>query len=71
MLIVSEKEFNSDDLVNKGLASYQLGKYEEALEYYNKALEIDPNFEEAWFRKGKALGVLLQTCLAIKELKIV
>ena len=36
MLIVSENEFNSDDLVNKGLASYQLGKFEEALEYYNK-----------------------------------
>ena len=39
---MKENNFNSDDWYNKGLTAYQLGNYEEALKYYNKALELDP-----------------------------
>jgi len=35
-----------------------LGRYEEALEYCSKALEIDPSFGAAWYNKGVALEAL-------------
>jgi len=38
-----------DELINKGIALIELGKYQEALEVFDKALEIDP-------RNGCALG---------------
>ena len=40
---------------NKGLALNNLGKYEEAIEWYDKALKIDPNDVNALNNKGKAL----------------
>lgn len=55
---MGENKFNINDLIDKGLNAYQSGEYKEALEYYNKALEIDLNSGEAWFRKGMTVGVL-------------
>ena len=45
-------------LNNKGLALYNLGKYEQAIECYDKALEVDRNYVLAWYNKGNALGNL-------------
>jgi tetratricopeptide (TPR) repeat protein len=45
-------------LNNKGLALDNLGKYEQAIECYDKALEIEPNYILAWYNKGNALGNL-------------
>ena len=39
----------------KVLALYNLGKYEEAIKCYDKAIEIDPNYADAWNNKGLAL----------------
>ncbi|HKU82348.1 MAG TPA: tetratricopeptide repeat protein [Candidatus Tumulicola sp.] len=41
-----------------GLAGTALaaGNPKEALDYYNRALEMDPKNSEAWFGKGKAAG---------------
>ena len=38
--------------VNKGRDFQQFGKYTDALDAYNRAIEIDPNFAEAWEEKG-------------------
>lgn len=35
-----------------------LGRYEEALAAYDKALEIKPDFHLAWYNRGNALGSL-------------
>ena len=40
---------------NKGLALYDMGKYEEAIKAYDKAIEINPEEAGAWYNKGLAL----------------
>lgn len=37
---------------------YNLGKYEEAITYYDKAIQIDPNYAFAWRNKGLSLNML-------------
>jgi tetratricopeptide (TPR) repeat protein len=43
---------------NIGFAFFQLGKYEEALEYYDKALEIDSEYVSGYNLKGVVLDRL-------------
>jgi len=40
---------------NKGAIFKELKKYDEALQYYDKAIEIDPNYANAWVNKGLVL----------------
>lgn len=40
----------------KGMALEKLGRKEEALEYYNKALQIDPNYELAKSNKDRLMA---------------
>ena len=37
---------------------YNQNKYEEAIECYDKAIQINPNYSEAFNNKGLALGDL-------------
>ena len=37
---------------------YQLGRKEEAIESYDKALEINPDLHKAWYLRGAALSHL-------------
>ncbi len=39
-------------LINKGVALKIQGKYDEAIEALDKAIEINPDFAEAWYNKG-------------------
>jgi len=48
----------TEEWFEKGVALDGLGRHEEALDAYNKAIEIDPQFTEAWYGKGFALGRL-------------
>ena len=43
---------------NKGIIFLTRGKYEEAVEYFEKALEINPRFAVAWNNKGVSLSHL-------------
>lgn len=43
---------------DKGIAHFASGRDQEALQCYDKALEIDPNDTIAWTKKGNALFVL-------------
>jgi tetratricopeptide (TPR) repeat protein len=43
------------ELYEKGLLLYKLERYDEAIEYYDKALEIDPKYMLAWYNKGLVL----------------
>jgi tetratricopeptide (TPR) repeat protein len=45
-------------LMTEGNVLMDSGKYDEALGYYNKALNIDPKNSYAWYNKGMALCLL-------------
>jgi len=46
----------AEDWFNKGIALYLQNKYDEAIQAFDKAVEIDPQLAEAWNNKGIALG---------------
>lgn len=48
----------SDIYSNKGYSFYKFKKYKEALEYYNKAIELNPNKAKFYNNKGVALSAL-------------
>jgi tetratricopeptide (TPR) repeat protein/tRNA A-37 threonylcarbamoyl transferase component Bud32 len=43
---------------NKGVSLKNLGRHEEAIHCYDRALEIDPRYRTAWCNKGSALDDL-------------
>lgn len=49
------KSANATDLYSRGNTLYHLNRYSEALTAYNKAIEMRPDYWEAWKDKGKAL----------------
>lgn len=52
----SEEINKSEEYLVMGNTLYSLGKYEEAVDSYNKSLHIDPGNNTAWNNKGLALG---------------
>ena len=42
-------------LDTKGVALVGLGEYEDALKYFDRAIELEPSIAEVWFHKGDAL----------------
>jgi tetratricopeptide (TPR) repeat protein len=56
----------SVDWYQKGPALAQLGKYDEALLTFDKAIEINLQFFEAWYNKGFSLDSLNRYDGAIK-----
>ena len=59
--IISEDFNDASALNNKGDALYNLGRYQEAMIYYDKALAIDPKNIDAIKGKQQALAALNQT----------
>ena len=51
---------------NKGLALDNLDKSDEAIKAYDKAIEINPQYSDAWNNKGIALDNLNKSDEAIK-----
>jgi tetratricopeptide (TPR) repeat protein len=43
---------------NKGTSLFNLGRFEEAIECFNKALDIDSNHAILWSNKGQSLHKL-------------
>lgn len=53
-------------LGNKAVTLAKLGKHNDAIEYFNKLLKLNPNSPEGWFGKGSSLLMLEQHEEAIK-----
>jgi tetratricopeptide (TPR) repeat protein len=59
MKLFGIKLFGKDvTLYNKGESLAGLKKYEDAIECFNKAIEIDPKYKTAWNNKGNVLNEL-------------
>lgn len=43
-----------EDYVSRGLSLTEKGRYDKAIEYYNKAITIDPNYVYAYSNRGIA-----------------
>ncbi len=54
----TEAEFEAWELLNKGVALGSLRRYNEAIDCYDKAIRINPEFAYAWHNKGTALDNL-------------
>jgi tetratricopeptide (TPR) repeat protein len=54
-------------LVQEGIQLFQQGKYEKALDNFNKAIEADPKDAEAYFFKANALALLGKKQEAVAE----
>jgi Flp pilus assembly protein TadD len=48
----------ADNWVDEGNTLYAHGKYDEAIQAYDKAIEINPQDADAWYYKGTALDML-------------
>jgi len=53
-------ELEAWELVNKGFSLVSLGKCQEAIACYDKAIEINPRYADAWYNKGAALGKIAE-----------
>jgi Flp pilus assembly protein TadD len=43
---------------NKGAALDDLNKSDEAIQAYNKAIEIDPNYSDAWYNSAFSYSLI-------------
>jgi tetratricopeptide (TPR) repeat protein len=55
---VTDQKIESQTAINyfKGIAHSIKGQHEQAIPYYNKAIEINPSFANAYFSRGVALA---------------
>jgi len=61
------REKDAIEWASKGHDLYALGRYEEAIQCYDKALQIKPNFAGAWSNRGVTLDEIGQFEEAIKS----
>jgi tetratricopeptide (TPR) repeat protein len=55
-------------LTNKGMVLRDIGRYEEALDLFSKALKQDNNYAKAWMEKGSTLHRLGKYDVALQSL---
>ena len=63
---ISRKELLLKEHILKGNEYYYKKEYNNAIQCYDKALEIDANYADAWYNKGAVLGDLLKHNEAIQ-----
>lgn len=56
--LIAQNNDNSNYLMNQGWNLYISQQYQEAINYYDQAINLNPNFWEAWFAKALALSDL-------------
>lgn len=54
----------AEEFIDEGIALGEQGKYNEALQAYDKAIQLNPSLALAWISKGDALMMLERCCEA-------
>jgi len=57
----------AEDYVDKGVAKYELDDYMGAIQDYNKAIELNPNYARAYYNRGATKGKLGEYRGAIQD----
>jgi tetratricopeptide (TPR) repeat protein len=65
-LQISRSELSLKEIILKGNEHYYKNEYREAIECYDKALKINPNYAGVWNNKGNALAELAKYKEAIE-----
>jgi len=65
--IIVENMKNAFDYYKKGLDHGKLEKYQEAIENFNKAIELDPNSVAFYFARGDVYEILKKYEEAIND----
>jgi len=60
------KRSSAERVYSQGLAQLSRDDYAKALPYFEKAVEMDPNYAEAWYQAGYCFGVLGRHADALK-----
>jgi len=47
-----------DGWSNKGLTLYKIGKYKESIKCYDKVIDMEPDFPNAWHNREKISEML-------------
>jgi tetratricopeptide (TPR) repeat protein len=70
---ISVKNANPRDLskayAGMGLVNFKRNKYEDAVRGYDKAVELNPQSDDAWYNLGKAYGELNQYESAVQSIE--
>ena len=61
----TQLSFTANDYVEQGKAFYFEGRYEDAVTFYDEAIQMEPENPKAWFGRGAALAKLQQLEAAI------
>ncbi|KAI8328997.1 hypothetical protein BC941DRAFT_476629 [Chlamydoabsidia padenii] len=59
----------AENAVTEGVKLYNAKNINEALDYYKRALDMDPQYAEGWYRVAESLSQQKQTSNAITQLK--
>jgi tetratricopeptide (TPR) repeat protein len=63
----AEKKKTAEELFNEAREQYDKAQYVNALELYNKALELKPKLAEAYYGRGATYAMLGDIELALKD----
>jgi len=69
LLLEDSLNTNKSAWYGKGVASEMLGDYESAIQFYSKAISIDPNFTMAYYKRGNSKKMIGDNASALVDLK--
>lgn len=60
---------NAKEVLQSGRTLVKAGKYQEAIAAFTRAIELDPNYTEAYFLRGNGLALVGQPLQGIEDVK--
>ena len=64
---VIQNPFTAVGYTQRGIAQYELGNYEAAMAYYDRAIRYDPSYAEAYYQRGLVFIEMDKTSFAVED----